>query len=161
MKAFRSAIDADDDTTCSMTAVSLVRRLAISDGRFSSKNAGIEAEQVALDGHAQVGDDALADPADVVEAHTRRHALHRDDAEQRPEIGRDDRRVGAGMKALVDDQLQPLGHRQRRAGGDDQGNQRQRQVARILPDEAPQQLEPAELPRRRRGVLGGGDGHRA
>ncbi len=40
MKALRSAIDAELDTTCSITAVSEVSRDAISDGRFSSKNAG-------------------------------------------------------------------------------------------------------------------------
>ncbi len=36
----RSAIDAELDTTCSITAVSDVSRDAISDGRFSSKKPG-------------------------------------------------------------------------------------------------------------------------
>ena len=40
MKALRRAIDAELDTTCSMTAVSEVSRLAISDGRLLSKKPG-------------------------------------------------------------------------------------------------------------------------
>ena len=82
----RSATETVVPTTCSISAVSAVRREAISDGRFSSKKRGARRSRLALHRDADVGDDALAQPRDEIEADRGRERQHDDDQQQIVEL---------------------------------------------------------------------------
>ncbi len=92
---------------------------------------------MALDGHAEVGDDALAEPADEIEADAGGDALDEDDRQQAEEVWGDRRRRRAGLEAPVDDQPQPGRDGDGRHRGDEQRDQRGREMAGIGFDEPP------------------------
>ena len=114
-------------------------------GAVFFKEHRIEGQQMRLYGLAQIGDDALADPADEIEPERRGDAHQHDDAEHAPEIRGDRAGVRALGKAVVDDQLQPLRDRQRGQRRDDQRGQRGGNLAGIGPGKAPKQDEAAQL----------------
>lgn len=72
------------------------------------------------DGVADIGDDALAEPHDEVEADGRTERQHGDDAEHDGEILVDQGGIGLG-KAMVDDPADGDRHDQGGAGGDEKG----------------------------------------
>ena len=99
----------DEPTTVCTSVVSVVSRLSTSPVCVVSKNSGLCSHHVRVDGVAQVGGDALAQPADHVEARRREHAQRRAHAEQRQEVPAQRHHALAGVggdQALVDQRLQ-------------------------------------------------------
>ena len=68
MMRLRSACESEEPATALICVVSAVSRLISSPECVRSKKAGPSVGDVAEDVAAQIGDDALAEPVDVVEA---------------------------------------------------------------------------------------------
>ena len=116
-------------------------------------------QHMAVDGVAQVGRDALAQPAHHVEARRREHAERRTHREQRQEMlaQRHDARAGLGRhQALVDQRAQRHRKHQRRARRQHQEQPGQRDAPAVGPHEGRQPGEGlGALAARAAGVLGG------
>ena len=89
----------------------------------------VHADHARVHGRAQVGDDALAEPGDEVEAQRGKHAEHCGGRQEREEIAVDG--VGAaGRHALVDQVAQRHRQREHRGRGHQQCDERQQQDRR-------------------------------
>ena len=95
---------------------------------------GREAEQIAVHREADVGDDALAEPGDEVEA---RRGGDRHDHHQDEEVLEPRRDVAAAPEAAVDDQLEGIRHARGRRRCDEQGATQRRRAARDSGGHAP------------------------
>jgi hypothetical protein len=117
------------------------------------KEARGEPQEVAVDGKADVGDDALAEPADEIEAD---RCGQRHDDHQKHQILEPAGDVPAG-ETLVDDQLEGIGDARCRRGGNQQGDRGAQDMAGIPAGEPPDHAEARE-----RLALGSvrGNGHR-
>ena len=94
------------------------------------EEAGRQAQQVAVNGEADVGDGPFAQPRDEIEAEGGGERHHRDHSEQIVEPGGDALRIaGAGAEALVDDQLEAARDRDRGSGGEQRAQGRDDDVA--------------------------------
>jgi hypothetical protein len=109
-------------------------------------------EQMVEHRAAQVRGDALAEPRDVVEARVGRDRHHHDD-DERPRERSVELAGHAGAEAAVDDDLDALPQCERRAGGDDQRDDRDDEPAPVRSDEAADARKHAH--RRRGRKLGG------
>ena len=119
MTMLRSATETVVPTTCSMIVVSTV--IAGDLGRaVLLEEAGRQAQQVAVHREADVGDDALAEPGDEIEAARGGERQHDDEHQQIFEPAGDLAGVAARGEAAVDDQLEGVGDAERRGGGDQQ-----------------------------------------
>ena len=107
-----------------------------------------EREEVAVYGAADIGDDALADPGDVIEAHGGGDRHQRRDAEQREEVIVDE--AGAfGREAVVDHRAHGERQNQRRDGGADKRDQREDDAGAIRPQERPEGAQTRQIARAR------------
>lgn len=86
----RIAMESEEPTTVWISVVSAVRREHLARARHF-KEARREIEDMAVDVAADIGDDTLADPASVIEAHGRGEGHQRGYADQREEIAVDQR----------------------------------------------------------------------
>ena len=123
VKQLRSAIETVEPTTCSICAVSDVSRLAISDGRFSSKKRGVSVSRWACTSVRMSATVRSPSHADEIEADRGGDGEHRDDHQQVMErLGDapDVTRTGAGAEPAVDDPLEAIRDRDRRRRRDDQ-----------------------------------------
>ncbi len=87
-------------------------------GRILLVEIGRQPHQVAMRFQTDIGDHALAQPADEIEPHGRAGRQHQDDQQEIAEPAPDRIRIGARSEALIDDQLEPGGDGERRRGGD-------------------------------------------
>ena len=159
----RSATETVVPTTCSINPVSDVIRDEISRGLFSSKKAGCEAQEIALHGEADIGDDPLAQPRNRIEANRRADCQHHDQQREVFEPARDVFGLAAAREAAVDDQLDRGRKAQRRRSGNHQGRPGGRYPARIgdgrRPDHSQRAKAAAGLRLRNCGIgLAGGFG---
>ncbi len=86
---------------------------------------------------ADVGDRALAQPRHEIEAHRGGERQDSDEQQQIFEPAGDVARGAARCEALVDDQLEGIGHARRRRSGDQQRQRRDGDVAGIVERKAP------------------------
>ncbi len=126
------------------------------------EKSGREAEQVALDRLADVGDGALAKPADEIEAQRGGGGEGQDDAVEQAKMRGDV--AAAGDKAAVDHFLELPRDRQRRERGDAERDRRDDQLQRIGAGVVPDHPQAAEFAAGFgggfRGGKVGGAGHR-
>ena len=111
-------------------------------------------DDMRVDGVAQVGGDALAEPGDHVKARGRKHAECGADGEQREEVlaqGHYPRTWVARHEALVDQGLQRDRKHQRADCREHEKQNGQRDAAAIRPQEGQQPAERANVLRRRAG----------
>ena len=116
---------------------------------------GREAEQVAMHRHAQVRDGALGQPGDEIEADRGERRERHHDEQQPLEIDADPAGVRPGGEAMVDDLLEGAGDQQRRQRRADQRDDRDQQLERVAPREAPHDQEIGDLAPLR--PIGGGE----
>ena len=146
--ALRSAIEMLVPTTAWISVVSVVRRDSTSPVCVVSKNSGLCVDHVAVDGAADVGGDALAQPGHHVKARGGGQRQHGGHAEQRQEGAcrrwpRWPRRLPAPKPRSIIC-LNAYGNRQRGAGGDDQRNAGQHELAAVRAQEGQQALQGGE-----------------
>jgi hypothetical protein len=116
------------------------------------------AQHVRVDRLPQIGGHPLADPAHHVEARRGRQAQHHGDAEQeademaRIETSRSAFAVGRARETPVDQQFDGVGQRQRRAGGEQQEQQGQRDLPAVARDVGQQRAQRPQLARRQPGA---------
>ena len=102
------------------------------------EEAGGHAQQIAVHGQPDVGDDPLADPRDEIEADGggERHRQH-----QHQQIFEPAADVATAREAFVDDQLEGIGHARRRRRRDQQGDAGGEQLPRVMQRLAPHHAE--------------------
>jgi hypothetical protein len=100
-------------------------------GAVDLVEAGREAQQVFLHLEADIGHHPLAQPADEVEAQRRADAEDHHDHQQIFKGAADLGRAGRLVEGAVDDDLEAIGNGEGCRRGDDEGGERQRDLARV------------------------------
>ena len=109
------------------------------------EEAGREAQQVAVNREADVGDGPLAQPRDEIKAHRGRQRHHRDQQQEVFEpAGEAAGRAVVGGEALVDDQLEGIGDARRGRRGEHEGDGGDRDMPRVADREPPDHAQASE-----------------